>query len=204
MDHRPCPARIDWERVTEGRNTGMRKRIFRFTPLLTTLVSGVFSLLSGLVWAQQSTPIMHYEISHALLASPDHFSVAVYEDGMALVHYPEAMQNAGDYSVQLTPSEVQKIRLLMEHPLVTGFDPAEIKKQKAAVDEQSDEVFYISDDSISDFDFRPGKKNQRLRLVNLEADARRYPGIGIFRKLAEFQAELHQLHLHPTARRLSE
>lgn len=182
----------------------MRKRIIRLTPLLISFVSGVFTLLSGLVWAQQSTPILHYEISHALLASPDHFSVAVYEDGMALVHYPEAMLNAGDYSVQLTPSEVQKIRLLMEHPLVTGFDPAKVKKQKTVVDEQSGEIFFISDDSTSEFDFRPGKINQRIRLVNLDDDARRYPKIGIFKKLAQFQAELHQLHQHPTARRVNE
>ena len=182
----------------------MRKRIIRLTPLLVSLVSGTLTLLPGLVCAQQSAPVMHFQISHALLASPDHFSVAVYEDGMALVHYPEAMQNAGDYAVQLTPSEVQKIRLLMGHPLVTGFDPEEIKKLKTAIEEQSDEIFFISDDSISSFDFRPGKTSQRIRLVNLDADARRYPQIGIFRKLADFQAELHQLHQHPTARPVNE
>jgi hypothetical protein len=69
----------------------MKKRNIRFTPLLASFLSGAFALVSASVWAQQSAPIMHYEISHALLASPDRFSVAAHESGMALVQYPETI-----------------------------------------------------------------------------------------------------------------
>jgi hypothetical protein len=143
--------------------------------------------------------MLSYELSHDMLNMPDKFSVTVYEDGIALVHYPEYMTKAGDYTVELTPSEVQRIRLLTEHPLVQGFSPGQARAQKADIDAQSQELFSISDDSYSNFEIHTPGARKSIRWANLSIDADRYPDIGVFRKLAEIEAELLQLDQHPTA-----
>jgi len=144
--------------------------------------------------------MLSYELKHDMLRTPDNFSVTVYEDGVALVHYPEYMVKAGDFVVELSPSEVQQLRLLTEHPLVQGFNPGQARAKKLDIDAQSQDLFAISDDSHSNFEFHlPGAKKQ-IRWANLSVDADRYPEIGVFRKLADIEAELRQLDQHPTAR----
>ena len=144
--------------------------------------------------------MLSYELTHDMLRTPDNFSVTVYEDGVALVHYPEYMNKAGDYTVELSKSEVQQIRLLLEHPLVQGFNPGQARAQKQDIDAQSGELFEISDDSWSNFDVHTSGAKKSIRWANVSIDARRYPEIGVFRKLAEIEAELLQLDEHPTAR----
>ena len=136
---------------------------------------------------------------NASLPVPDHFSVSVYEDGVALVHYPEYMEKSGNYTVQLTASEIQQLRLLLEHPLVQGFNPGQARTQKKVIDEQSQELFAISDDSYSNFEIHTPSAEKNIRWANLSIDTRRYPEIGVFRKLAEIETELHHLDQHPTA-----
>ena len=101
--------------------------------------------------------------------------------------------------MQLTASEVQEIRLLLEHPLVQNFDPGQARAQKKAIDAQSQELFAISDDSYSNFEVHTPGAEKSIRWANLSIDTRRYPEIGVFRKLAEIEAELRQLDQHPTA-----
>jgi hypothetical protein len=87
--------------------------------------------------------------------------------------------------------------------LVQGFNPASLKAQKHDIDAQSDELFAISDDSWSLFEINiPGAEKQ-IRWANLFSDADRYPGLGIFRKLADIEADLWELDQHPTARLVS-
>ena len=143
--------------------------------------------------------LLSYELTHDMLRTPDNFSVTVYEDGVTLVHYPEYMVSAGDYMVELSPSEVQEIRLLTEHPLVQGFNAKAAKAEKKAIDAQSGELFAISDDSWSNFEFHAPGAAKSIRWANLAVDADRYPEIGVFRKLAEIEADLLQLDQHPTA-----
>ena len=143
--------------------------------------------------------VLSYRISHDLLRTTDHFSVSVYEDGLALVHYPAYMERAGDYSVQLSAAELQGLRLLLEHPLVQGFEPGEAAAEKRRIDAQSQELFAISDDSWSHFEFRGAAGVKSIRWANLAIDADRYPDIGVLRKLAEIEEDLRQLDQHPTA-----
>ena len=109
-------------------------------------------------------------------------------------------EQAGDYTVELSKSEVQQIRLLLEHPLVQGFNPGQARAQKQDIDAQSGELFEISDDSWSNFDVHTSGAKKSIRWANVSIDDRRYPEIGVFRKLAEIEAELLQLDEHPTAR----
>lgn len=162
----------------------------------------VFALILLSTNAFSGSPglMLSYELTHDMLRTPDNFTVSLYEDGVALVHYPEYMKKAGDYTVELSKSEVQQIRLLLEHPLVQGFNPGQARAQKQDIDAQSGELFEISDDSWSNFDVHTSGAKKSIRWANVSIDARRYPEIGVFRKLAEIEAELLQLDEHPTAR----
>ena len=144
--------------------------------------------------------MLSYELTHDMVSMPDTFSVIVYDDGLALVHYPEYMDKAGDYTVELSPSEVQRIRRLLEHPLVQGFSPGQSKAKKKDIDTQSQELFAISDVSWSNFEVHTPGAKKSIRWANLSVDADRYPEIGVFQKLAEVEAELLQLDQHPTAK----
>ena len=154
--------------------------------------------------AAQAGPMLSYQLTHDMLRTDDHFAVTLYDDGMGLVHYPVHMEMAGDYTVQLSPSEVQSIRLLLEHPLVQDFDPGRVGAEKRHIDEQSEELFAISDDSHSHFDIGIPGAEKSVRWANLEVDADRYPEIGVFRKLADIEADLLQLAEHPTAEAVAE
>jgi len=156
-------------------------------------------MLSTTSFAASSDILLSYELTHDMLPTQDNFTVTLYEDGVALVHYPEYMTNSGDYMVELSPSEVQQLRLLVEHPLVKGFNRNEAKSQKRAIDAASQELFEISDDSYSNFEFHTSGESRSVRWANLPIDADRYPEIGAFRKLAEIEAELLKLDQHPTA-----
>jgi hypothetical protein len=156
-------------------------------------------LLSTIGYATPPEELLSYELTHDMLRTADRFSVTVYEDGLALVHYPEYMVKAGDYTVELTPSEVQQLRLLVEHPLVQGFNPSEARAQKQAIDAESQALFEISDDSYSNFEFFEPGARKSIRWANLSIDADRYPAIGAFRRLADIEAQLLQLDQHPTA-----
>jgi hypothetical protein len=156
-------------------------------------------LLSVSSHAAPPQMLLSYELTHDMLNTSDTLSVTVYDDGIALLHYPAHMSNAGDYVVELSPAEVQRIRLLTEHPLVQGFSPGHVKAQKKAIVEQSQELFSISDDSYSNFEIHTPGARKSVRWANLSIDADRYPEIGVFLKLAEIEAELLQLDQHPTA-----
>lgn len=168
-------------------------RAWRFA-ILTALF-----FLSASGFAASPQKLLSYELTHDMLKTPDTLSVTVYEDGIALVHYPEHMTRAGDYVVELSPAEVQRLRLLTEHPLVQGFSPGQARVQKKDIDAQSPELFAISDDSHSNFEIHTPGASKSIRWANLSIDADRYPEIGVFRKLAEIEAELLQLDQHPTA-----
>ena len=180
-----------------------------------TLLFFSLLLISGIAWlpataVAQTDPILTYKMTHDLLPADDVFWVEVYEDGAALVHYPIYMKKAGDYVVQLSPNEVQQIRLLLEHPLVKKFDREKLIKEKKEKDGQSAELFAISDNTYSEFEISlegqttsgPSTNKQHIRWANVRIDAERYPGMGIFRKLAEIEASLLELDQHPTAQRV--
>jgi len=170
------------------------------------LIASCFALLftTSSAFAARPGTMLAYELTNDLLLTPDHFSVTVYEDGVTLVHYPVYMEKAGDYTVQLAPSEVQQLRLALEHPLVQGFNPAAVKAEKTAIDAQSDELFAISDDTWSNFEIDLNGAKKSIRWANLPIEADRYPEIGVFKRLADIQAELLHLDEHPTAERLAD
>jgi len=159
----------------------------------------ILLLLSTTAFAAPSGLMLSYTLTNDMLRTPDNFSVTVYEDGVALVHYPEYMDKAGDYTVELSASEVQQLRSQLENQLVQEFDPGQAKAEKNDIDALSNELFAISDDSWSNFEVHISQTQKSIRWANLSIDAERYPEIGVFRQLAEIEAELLQLDQHPTA-----
>ncbi len=153
----------------------------------------------------QSKPILFYQNTHDLTPGDDTFRVEVHENGTALVHYPSYMKSAGDYYVQLSPSEIQQLRLVLEHPLVQSFDEGQVNVQKKNIDAQSAELFVVSDNSYAEFEIDIQDQDadgKHIRWTNLHIDAERYPQIGVLRKLADIEASLLQLDEHPTAERI--
>lgn len=177
----------------------MMNKGFRMCRAWIKVTGFALILLSTTVFSGSPGLMLSYQLTHDMLRASDNFSVSVYEDGVALVHYPEYMDKAGDYTVELSASEVQQIRLLLAHPLVQSFNPGEARAQKQDIDDQSQELFEISDDSWSNFEFHTSGAKKSIRWANLSIDAERYPEIGVFRKLAEIEAELLQLDQHSTA-----
>lgn len=179
-------------------------KVFR-SPRVWLKAAGIaLFLLSTSAHSAPSDKLLSYELTHDMLPTPDNFSVTVYADGVALVHYPQYMTNAGDYLVELSMSEVQQLRLLLEHPLVQGFSPGQTMAQKKNIDEQSNELFEVSDDSWSNFEIHTvNDATKSIRWANVSVDAKRYPEIGVFQKLAKIEAELLQLDRHPTAEPVS-
>jgi len=181
----------------------------RFLFILLLFLFMLPGMLPGMALAQ-AEPILTYRSTHDLLPTDDVHWVEVYEDGTALVHYPVYMKKAGDYTVQLKPNEVQQIRLLLEHPLVQKFDHDKLIKDKKEKDAESTELFHISDNTYSEFEINlpvqpknnASNKSQKIRWANVRIDAERYPGMGIFRKLADIQDSLRELDQHPTAQRV--
>ena len=53
---------------------------------LLALVANLGLFLSA-ASAAQPEPMLFYQTTHDLLRTSDHFSVSVYDDGVALVHY---------------------------------------------------------------------------------------------------------------------
>lgn len=181
----------------------MMKGFLRTLPALAMFSASTLFMFSSPAWAQ-TAPMLTYEIQHELLASPDRYSVVVYQDGLAIVHYPEFMENAGDYTVRLRPDEVQMIRLLLEHPLVQDFNVAAVRAHIESIEAQSQELFHISDDSHSEFSIDTNGNSKNIHWTNLEVDANRFPGIGVLKKLAEIEATLQNLGQHPTAQRVDD
>jgi len=175
-------------------------KVFRSPRVWLKAASIALFLLSTSAHSAPSEKLLSYELTHDMLPTPDNFSVTVYADGVALVHYPQYMTSAGDYTVDLSSSEVQQLRLLLEHPLVQGFTPGQAMAQKKNIDQQSNELFEVSDDSWSNFEIHTSDDAiKSIRWANVSVDAKRYPEIGVFRKLAEIEADLLQLDQHPTA-----
>lgn len=169
---------------------------------LLPILAAFLLLLSFSVFAQPNI-ILSYKTTHDLTPRDDVQWVEIYEDGVALIHYPVYMKKAGDYSVQLSPAEVQQIRLALEHPLVQGFDHGQVSKEKRVIDTSSAELFEISDSRHSEFKFSgQASANQSIRWDNLQLDVDRYPEIGILRRLADIETNLLELDQHPSAQRV--
>lgn len=135
-------------------------------------------------------------------------SLQIYGDGYALVHYPSYMRRAGDYALQLSQQEVDRLLRSLIGNKVLEFDEEETRRSKrqAAAEAQGDlqsTLFAVTDASTTVIEVRldryqpAGEAGQEILNVDkkitwygLRSDARRYPNIEAIQNLAAAQKEL--------------
>lgn len=149
--------------------------------------------------------------------------VRVYGDGRVLVHFPVYMLRAGDYTMQLSPVELNAmLRTAVDGGLV-DFDPATVRsemrqaglaRRQAAL--QGGEPVTLtsrSDDTVDTLDIqletytgpdgatRPNV-SARIRWAGAQHDARDFPGVASLQNLAALGQQLVALSEHPNLVRI--
>ena len=134
-------------------------------------------------------------------------SLRVYGDGRVVVHYPDYMKRAGDYSFQLGREEMGGLLRSLIEKEVVEFDEAAARRglRQAAAARRADpgELFAVSDDATTEIGLRldrytppAGRGPERLGVEKriswhgLRAQARHYPGVAAIQKLAAARREL--------------
>ena len=155
--------------------------------------------------------ILSYQVEHDLLAAADMYRIDVYEDGSVSIHYPDFMKKAGDYSVQLSPSELQRLKRLLDSPSVQGFDANDVASQKNARAFQST-LTATSDASYSTFEIvlpessaargSAADNRKQISWPQLQLDAVANPAVFVLQELAEIETFLNALTEHPSVQKL--
>ena len=156
-------------------------------------------------WAQSKVdllttePVLAYKISHQTLAEKDSLKIKIYSDGYVLLHYPSYMKKSGDYIVQLSQGDFQRLIRTLDTPDVRGFDNKALGLQKKAQDQTSGLITFVSDTSYSSFEVRRSdehgnnKTKQKIICPHLQYDAKQHPNIRAIKQLAEVELLLTNL-----------
>lgn len=123
-------------------------------------------------------------------------SLKVYGDGRVLVHYPEYMKRAGDYTLRLSDAEMAALlRSLVDKGLLDFDEPAAraSREQLARSAAAQREVFYTSEVSVITIEVHANQVEGRVSWSNLRQDAIRFPQVRAIQDLAAAHRELQQL-----------
>ena len=157
-------------------------------------------------------------------ADPTPF-LRVYGSGRVLIHYPVYMKRAGDYTLQLTPAELDSLLSSLTERGVVDFDQALVKQQTKLTErqqglaamqsgslptmiERSDEVTTVIDVHMESYQpagvSAPAQLNvhKQIRWSALEWDARQFPGISALQELHATCADLMSLTERPDLQKL--
>lgn len=156
-------------------------------------------------WAQSKVdlltaePVLAYKISHKTLAENDSLKIEVYSDGHALLHYPSYMKKSGDYKVQLSQGDFQRLINTLDTPGIRSFNNKALGLQKKVQDKTNGLITLVSDISYSSFEVSRSdehgnnKTKQQIICPHLQYDAKQHPNIGAIKKLAEVELFLTNL-----------
>ena len=157
------------------------------------------------------TVVLRYqEIIGGLAAEDPGPRVEVYGDGRVVVHYPGYMKQAGTYTTQIAPSEVDALVANAVAGGVIDFDQeATAAEVRAAAAKQNLQrratgetiVTDVSDPSTTVIEAtvipatgkRSGKVVGRARWTGLERDAERYPEVEPLSRLAAIEKKMRAL-----------
>jgi len=124
-------------------------------------------------------------------------SVQVYGDGRALLHFPRYMSRAGDYSVQLSPSELDGLVSSLVDKGLVDFDATAVRsaQRQAAAAKLSvaPTVLVIADATTSVLEIRVERGAKRIVWNALREDARQYPNVSALQNLAAAAQQLRGL-----------
>lgn len=124
-------------------------------------------------------------------------SMKVYGDGRVLVHYPAYMKRAGDYTLQLSDSEMEALLSSLVSNGVLDFDEpaarASTEELMVAASAEQGEVTYRSDASVISIEVNANQVEGRVSWSDLPQDAIRFPQVEALKDLAAAHRELRQL-----------
>ncbi len=156
-------------------------------------------------WAQDQVdlltqePVLVYQISHEIIADNDTLKIEIYNDGYVYMHYPSYMKKAGDYTTQLSQTELQHLIQTLNTPNIQNFNNRALALLKQSNELSNNNVTYVSDSSFSSFKVTRRDENrgstikQIIEYPHLQLDAKNFPNIGDINKLAEVESIVSNL-----------
>ena len=148
----------------------------------------------------------------------------VYGDGRVLVHYPVYMRRAGDYTLQLTPAELNALLTTFVDGGLVEFDRGLVERQMRQVQRSRQEAVRQaggqpalttrSDETLISLDVRldrytpvagAARENVVTSIVwaGVQADATEFPELGSLQNLAAVERALRALTERPDLTRVA-
>ena len=146
-------------------------------------------------------------------------SLKIYGDGHMVVHYPPYMKKAGEYTLQLTQGEMNRLLRSLIDKKVLEFDAQAVRRSKletdAATKNAQATLYSESDASTTAIEIRlthytPASSfaqeilnvNKKISWTGLRSDAKRYPNVEAIRDLQSAEQELQALMKHQNLKKI--
>jgi len=146
-------------------------------------------------------------------------SLKIYGDGHMVVYYPPYMKKAGEYTLQLTQGDMNRLLWSLIAKKVLEFDAQTVRRSKLETDaatESSQPTFYSESDApttaieIRLTRYTPAGSfaqeilnvNKKVSWTGLGSDARRYPAISAIQGLRAAEQELRALMKHQNLKKI--
>jgi hypothetical protein len=157
-----------------------------------------------------STVIVRFAQNVTAIEDPDPGpSLRVFGDGRVEVHYPRYMRRAGDYTLQLTPGEMNALLRSLVSRGIMEFDDTATRSRKRSIQARAGHFAATYDAVTTEIEIRledyrrpagSGRNRRIHKRVNwpaLRSDAKRHPQIDEIQDLAASQRELLSLMRRP-------
>ena len=168
--------------------------------------------------ATDDMPVIEYTLDHHMLAQRDPVPLLrVYGSGRVQVHFPAYMKKAGDYEMQISRAELNKLLRMLADKGVMDFDAATVQQERRQLETAhrtaTGEFFHVSDatDTVINIQLDQYQRtassprihgfNKQIRWRNLEHDARRFPQAARLTNAADASTALHALCEHPALKK---
>lgn len=146
-------------------------------------------------------------------------SLKIYGDGHMVVYYPPYMKKAGEYTLQLTQGEMNRLLRSLIAKKVLEFDAQAVRRSKLETDaatESSQPTFYSESDAptttivIRLTRYTPAGSfaqeivdlDKKASWTGLGSDARRYPAVNAIQGLRAAEQELQALMKHQDLKKI--
>ncbi len=146
-------------------------------------------------------------------------SLKIYGDGHMVVHYPPYMKKAGEYTLQLTQGDLNRLLRSLIASKVLEFDAQAVRRSKFETDaatESSQPTFYSESDAptttieIRLTRYTPAGSfaqevldvDKKVSWTGLGSDARRYPTVNAIQGLRAAEQELRALMKHQNLKKI--
>jgi len=146
-------------------------------------------------------------------------SLKIYGDGHMVVHYPPYMKKAGEYTLELTQGEMNRLLRSLIASKVLEFDAQAVRRSKLEIDaaaQSSQPTFYSESDApttiieirltrytpAGSFAQEISDVDKKVSWTGLGSDARRYPAVNEIQGLRAAEQELRALMKHQNLKKI--